>query len=246
MAGTPKTIDQLPTKSSVLGTDYFPLDDGTQSYKATWATLLALTGGIASWSASGNTLTVTLRDGSVCTFTPSDNSKQDVLDFDTAPTRGSTNPVTSGGVFTAIGDVVDDLEQEAVTARAAESANSEAIDLLNSDATTPGSVAYAIAQTIVGGGGGGTSDYSELTNKPQIGGVTLTGNKTASDLGLVAAENGKGLSSNDFTTALKNVINALSALITAANNGKAIGIVNGALAAIEAGSSLPDGDGVNY
>ena len=245
MAGTPKTIDQLPTKSSVLGTDYFPLDDGTQSYKTTWATLLALTGGIASWSASGNTLTVTLRDGSVCTFTPSDNSKQDVLTFDTAPTNGSTNPVTSGGVFTAVKDVADDLDQEAATARAAESANADAIDLLNADATTPGSVAYAIAQAIAGGGGG-TSDYSDLTNKPQIAGVTLAGNKTAADLGLVAAETGKGLSSNDFTTALKNVVNALAALITSANNGKAIGIVNGALAAIEAGGSLPDGDEVSY
>ena len=36
------------------------------------------------------------------------------------------------------------------------------------------------------GGGGGTTNYNDLTNKPQIGGVTLTGNKTASDLGLVA------------------------------------------------------------
>lgn len=34
------------------------------------------------------------------------------------------------------------------------------------------------------GGGGGTSDYSDLTNKPQIEGVTLSGNKSASDLGL--------------------------------------------------------------
>ena len=34
------------------------------------------------------------------------------------------------------------------------------------------------------GGSGGTSDYTELTNKPQIEGVTLSGNKSASDLGL--------------------------------------------------------------
>ena len=34
------------------------------------------------------------------------------------------------------------------------------------------------------GGGGGTEDYTELYNKPQINSVTLTGNKTASDLGL--------------------------------------------------------------
>ena len=33
-----------------------------------------------------------------------------------------------------------------------------------------------------GGGGGGTSDYSQLTNKPSINGVTLSGNKSSSDL----------------------------------------------------------------
>ena len=35
-----------------------------------------------------------------------------------------------------------------------------------------------------GQGGGGTSDYTDLTNKPSINNVTLTGNKTAADLGL--------------------------------------------------------------
>lgn len=35
-----------------------------------------------------------------------------------------------------------------------------------------------------GGGGGGTSDYSDLDNKPQINSITLSGNKTSSDLGL--------------------------------------------------------------
>ena len=38
-----------------------------------------------------------------------------------------------------------------------------------------------------GGGGGGTSDYSDLTNKPSINSVTLSGNKTSADLGLVPA-----------------------------------------------------------
>lgn len=37
------------------------------------------------------------------------------------------------------------------------------------------------------GGGSGTSDYEELTHKPQINGVTLSGNKTSSDLGVAAA-----------------------------------------------------------
>lgn len=37
-----------------------------------------------------------------------------------------------------------------------------------------------------GGGGGGTSDYNQLTNQPQINGTTLIGNKSASDLGLAS------------------------------------------------------------
>lgn len=34
------------------------------------------------------------------------------------------------------------------------------------------------------GGGGGTSDYSDLMNKPQISSITLSGNKSLSDLGI--------------------------------------------------------------
>ena len=36
----------------------------------------------------------------------------------------------------------------------------------------------------VGGGSGGTSDYDQLENRPQINNVTLTGNKSLSDLGI--------------------------------------------------------------
>lgn len=41
------------------------------------------------------------------------------------------------------------------------------------------------------GGGGGTSDYSQLTNKPQIGGNTLIGNKSLADLGIASAQDVK-------------------------------------------------------
>lgn len=34
-----------------------------------------------------------------------------------------------------------------------------------------------------GGSGGGTTDYNDLSNKPQLGGVTLEGNKTLDDIG---------------------------------------------------------------
>ena len=39
--------------------------------------------------------------------------------------------------------------------------------------------------SFVQGGGGGTSDYNDLDNKPKINDVTLSGNKTSHDLGLM-------------------------------------------------------------
>lgn len=38
-----------------------------------------------------------------------------------------------------------------------------------------------------GGGSGGTSNYNDLSNKPQINGNVLSGNKTATALGLASA-----------------------------------------------------------
>lgn len=52
------------------------------------------------------------------------------------------------------------------------------------------------------GSGGETSanNYEDLSNKPQIAGITLQGNKSLADLGIQGVETGKGLSSNDYTT----------------------------------------------
>lgn len=48
------------------------------------------------------------------------------------------------------------------------------------------------------GGGGGTSDYSQLSNKPSINGVTLDGNKTSADLGINAGDNTFVLNKNGY------------------------------------------------
>lgn len=53
-----------------------------------------------------------------------------------------------------------------------------------------------------GGGGGGTSNYEQLSNKPQINGVTLSGNKSADDLDLA--------SKTDVTGKADKVTNATS------------------------------------
>ena len=50
-------------------------------------------------------------------FAEMDTEKQDKLTFDTTPIEGSANPVTSGGVYKAIGDinsVLDSINGEVV------------------------------------------------------------------------------------------------------------------------------------
>lgn len=37
---------------------------------------------------------------------------------------------------------------------------------------------------VSGGGAGGTTNYDNLTNKPQVNGIVLSGNKTSADLGI--------------------------------------------------------------
>lgn len=59
------------------------------------------------------------------------------------------------------------------------------------------------------GGGGGIPSYNALPDKPSINGSTLQGNKTAAQLGLVGAEVGKQLSTNDYTNADKAKLDSI-------------------------------------
>lgn len=54
-----------------------------------------------------------------------------------------------------------------------------------------------------GGGGGGTTDYLDLSNKPQINGNTLTGNKLSGDLGIPNIFQGTIAEWNALSTAEK-------------------------------------------
>lgn len=78
--------------------------------------------------------------------------------------------------------------------------------------------AAAKAYTDAHGGEGGTSNYNALENKPQINAVELSGNKTAEDLGLVAAVAGKGLSTNDYDNTEKGKVADNTAAIGAMVN----------------------------
>lgn len=75
--------------------------------------------------------------------------------------------------------------------------------------------------------GGGTSNYEQLTNKPSINDVTLTGNKTTSELGIV--ENAQADWSQTDSTAddyIKNkptIPTVNDAVLTIQKNGTAVG-----------------------
>jgi len=56
------------------------------------------------------------------------------------------------------------------------------------------------------GGGGGTSNYNDLTNKPSINGVTLSGNKTTSDLGI----NADNVMMSDGVTSVEDAVDELA------------------------------------
>ena len=76
----------------------------------------------------------------------------------------------------------------------------------------PLGVGVNVDGVVIERGGGGTSDYDALYNKPSINGVELEGNKTTSELGIVIPANTSdlnndsgfitGIDSSDVTTAL--------------------------------------------
>lgn len=57
----------------------------------------------------------------------------------------------------------------------------------------------------VGGGGSGTTDYDDLDNKPKINNVTLSGNKSSSDLGLQDAISAEHPISASYVSGLARV-----------------------------------------
>lgn len=77
-----------------------------------------------------------------------------------------------------------------------------------------------VKEKIEQGGGGGTSDYTDLANKPQINGVTLTENMSSADLGLQA----EITANNKLSSDLVDDANATNQFVTSSEkstwNGK--------------------------
>ena len=149
MAADSKTIDQLPTKDTLNLTDMFPVDDGEQTYKVLLSTLIQNIPGITNIAISqdGQSIVVTPRTGQPVTITTHDNSKQDVLSFDSQPTENSNNPVKSGGVYAADAALADAILLEAQTARESENALQGRMNTAEGNITSLGTAVDTINNT---------------------------------------------------------------------------------------------------
>lgn len=128
MAG--KKISELTAASTLANSDVFPFSTASETQKASYQLIKQsiigngdISGLGASVTAAINALDSGKQDTLTFDSTPTSGSynpvtsggvsnalaaKQDTLTFDTAPTQDSTNPVTSGGVYTAILNAVRD------------------------------------------------------------------------------------------------------------------------------------------
>lgn len=128
MAG--KKISELTAANALANSDVFPFSTASETMKASYQLIKQsiigngdISGLGASVTAAINALDSGKQDTLTFDSTPTSGSynpvtsggvsnalaaKQDTLTFDTAPTQDSTNPVTSGGVYTAILNAVRD------------------------------------------------------------------------------------------------------------------------------------------
>ena len=151
-----KTIPELTEKESLVNTDVFAVDDGTQSYKVALATLILAIPGVTgiALNTAGDGIVVSLRTGDQVTIVTHDSTKQDTLTFDNVPTENSNNPVKSGGVYSAVAEVAGNLVAEASTARMNEGTLAGNIltalqDLAPYEATDVASQEYTVGRLLI-------------------------------------------------------------------------------------------------
>ena len=121
------------------------------------------------------------------------NNKQDSLT--TAQLAAVNSGITTERLETidaALSDKVDKETGKGLSTNDFTNADKENLEtaLTKANAAAPQSTTYtksevdAAIDEAIEHGGGGTTDYNQLTNKPSVNGVVLTGNKTTSDLGI--------------------------------------------------------------
>ena len=150
MAADSKTIDQLPTKDTLNNGDFIPVDDGEQTSKVLFSTIIASVPGVTgiALSQDGQSIVVTIRgQQNPVTITTHDNTKQNVLSFDNEPTQSSANPVKSGGVYAADAALANAIRLEAQTARESEGALQGRMTTAEGNITSLGTAVETINNT---------------------------------------------------------------------------------------------------
>lgn len=206
-----KYIRQLPSAQSVADSDFFVIDDNAHNYKVTLSQLKALLALVTGFEADQDSnyqgyLKLTLANGTVLRAKPSDPDKQDKLTFDDTPTQGSDNPVKSGGIFAALGLKLSSADYVNFTGATDQDAGAAG----RVPAPAAGGARYLGSE-----GAWLVPDATPTQNSDRL--VTSGGVYAAIQAG------GGGAS---------GVVAELAALVTEANNGKLLGIENGALAAV--------------
>lgn len=163
-------ITELPVKTTLSSTDIIAVDDGNHTYQMTYGQFVSLQKQVASFTTNNGVITLTLTDGTTLTITPHDPTKQDTLTFDQVPTDGSSNPVTSNGVYDAI---------STEETRATEAESTLALSI--------GSVSTALDSKVdkETGKGLSTEDYT-TEEKAKLTGIEAEANKTIVDTELSA------------------------------------------------------------
>ena len=191
---------------------------------------------IAKTSTSGlvDTYTITFTDGNTQTFTVTNGQDGENAQYSTLPEASASNV---GQIVQYVGETTSTLTN----------------GFFYKCVEDSGSYSW-VQKNVQAGGGGGTGDYDELSNRPKINDVTLTGNKTSSDLGLASASaladkvdkvTGKDLSTNDYTDADKAIVDgvttALAGKISTTEKGS-----NGGVAELDANGRVPSAQLPSY
>lgn len=159
-----KKISELTETTTPTASDVLPIVNNNETKKVS-------IGNVA------NTVKTVLNLDNEYSAVTHTHTKSEITDFPTIPTKTSelvndSGYMTEGSVPTHVKNITtEDIaswngKQEKLTA----GANITIVD--------------NVISSTGGGGEGGTTDYTALTNKPKINGVELLGNKTSADLGI--------------------------------------------------------------
>lgn len=165
----------LAGKQDMLTIDAVPTADSTNPVQS---------GGVKSALASkADTSTVSTLSDTMNTLSGTVANKQDVLTFDSSPVNGSNNPITSGGVFTALSLKANSTDLRALSNKVDEKAEASELESLSSivagkqDALTFDTIPSANSDNPVKSGG----VYSALASKADVSTVSNL-NDTVSNL----------------------------------------------------------------